>query len=66
VKAIFAPPPRLCVVIENKGDSVILEPIDGDWDEDIQFSVSLSDPFLILDPTDDEVRDLKPYNTSTT
>lgn len=53
MKAIYKRQDILCVVVEEYGDHVILEPVDGN--EDQQFSVSLGDENLILDPTDDEV-----------
>ena len=40
----------LCVVVEDDGDSLLLEPVDGD--EDQWFWVELSDPRLVIDPTD--------------
>jgi hypothetical protein len=57
MKAIYSFKPQLCVVIEHYGDLVTLEPIDGN--EDQRFTVNLSDPNLVLDPTDDEVAEVR-------
>lgn len=40
-------------------DTVLLEPVDGPTTERA-LEVNLSDPDLILDPTDDEVADARP------
>lgn len=55
MKAIYTPKPIYCVVIEDDGDNVILEPVDGTIDN--RFSVSLGDPGLNLDPTDTDLRE---------
>lgn len=61
MKAIYAPKCILCVVVEDTGDGVILEPVDGDADQ--RFSVGYDSPYLVLDPTDDEIEaiDQDPY-----
>jgi hypothetical protein len=44
---------RYCVVVDDDGDSVCLEPVDGD--EDQRFWVDYGDPGLIIDPTDGDL-----------
>lgn len=44
---------QVCVVIEEDGDQVLLEPIDGTADQ--QFWVDIGDSGLTLDPTDGEM-----------
>ena len=53
MKAIYKHKNELCVIVEIYGDMVLLEPMEGDADQ--RFSVYLSDPNLVIDPTDDEV-----------
>lgn len=55
MKAIYKRDDLLCVIIEDNGQMVLLEPIDGD--EHSRFWVNFGDPNLIIDPTDGELLD---------
>jgi len=55
MRAIYNQGPVYCVVVEDDGDGVLLEPMDGGEDE--RFWVSYDNPHLVLDPTDDQVED---------
>lgn len=56
MKAIYRQKDILCVVVEDDGGNVLLEPVDGD--EDQRFWVGFDDENLVLDPTDEEVAKL--------
>lgn len=60
MKAIYHSPPVLCIVVEELGTGVMLEPVDGD--EDSWFIVNYDDPALVIDPTDDEVAECATYD----
>lgn len=53
--------PVYCSVIKDDGEGVTLMPVDSD-DENTQFWVAYSHPGLIMDPTDDEVEEVKSYD----
>lgn len=48
---------KLCVVVEDTGDGVVLEPFLGSHHD--RFWLPITNASLLLDPTDDEVDDLK-------
>lgn len=47
---------KLCVIVEDAGDGLWLEPVEGSNKD--RFWLQLCDPDLIVDPTDDEVEAL--------
>jgi hypothetical protein len=51
VKALFQG--QECVVVDDFGEGVILQPVEAD--QDVQLSVLYSDPTLIIEPTDTEL-----------
>lgn len=58
MKAIYHRTSILCVVVEDDGGNVLLEPLNGTEDE--RFWVGFDDPCLTLDPTDGEMDALQP------
>lgn len=55
MKAIYGST-QLCVIVEDGGTGVLLEPFLGDHSQ--RFWVDLANPDLLIDPTDDEIEAL--------
>lgn len=60
MKAILTSKAVLYSVVEDDGDGVLLEPVDGD--EDQRIWVSYADPYLIIDPTDGDIAAIEVLN----